>query len=106
MASNIRRGTIPHRATGVGELVDEVYSLKGFFGEWAHLFRRHNLAHPVRWSDDRLMYGGLDSRALTAPDATDARALPLRLLEGDGVAVSLSQRADAMPFACKNVDFH
>jgi homogentisate 1,2-dioxygenase len=106
MASNTRKGRIPYRNTGVGQYVDEVYSLKGFFGEWAHLFRGHNLAHPVRWSDDRLMYAGLDGRALTAPDRDDPRGAPLRLLEGDGIAVSVSQRAQAMPFAEKNVDFH
>jgi homogentisate 1,2-dioxygenase len=102
----MRKGTIPHRTTGIGEHVDETFTLGGFFGEWAHLFRRNNLAHPVRWSDPRLMYGGLDGATLTAPDATDPRGMPLRLLEGDGVGVSVSHRSQAMPFAEKNVDFH
>lgn len=106
MASNTRKGRIPRRLTGVGEHVDEIFSLGGFFGEWAHLFRHNNLAHPIRWSDDRMMYSGLDTAALVASDATDPRGTPLRLLEGDGLAVSLSQRAEAMPFAEKNVDFH
>lgn len=106
MASNIRRGTIPYAPTGTGEYVDEIYSLGGFFGEWAHLFRRHNLAHPLRWSDERMIYNGLDSTALAASDATDPRGTPLRLLEGDGLAVSLSRRAQPMPFAEKNIDFH
>jgi homogentisate 1,2-dioxygenase len=102
----MRRGTIPYRTTGVGEYVDETYTLGGFFGEWAHMFRRSNLAHPVRWSDARLMYSGLDGATLAPSDATDPRGTPLRLLEGDGVAVSLSRRTQAMPFAEKNVDFH
>lgn len=106
MASNIRKGKVPYKTTGFGEYVDEVYSLKGFFGEWAHMYRRNNLAHPLRWSDDRLMYSGLDGGALVAPDASDPRGTPLRLLEGDGVRVALSQRAAAMPFCEKNVDFH
>lgn len=106
MASNIRKGTIPYKTTGFGEYVDEVYSLKGFFGEWAHMYRRHNLAHPVRWSDDRLMYSGLDGNQIVSPDAADERAAPLVLLTGDGVRVSLSQRAAAMPFSAKNVDYH
>jgi homogentisate 1,2-dioxygenase len=106
MASNLRKGKIPYRTTGVGEYVDETFTLGGFFGDWAHLFRRNNLAHPVRWSDPSLMYGGLDSAGLAPSDATDPRGAPLRLLEGDGVAVSLSHRAQAMPFAEKNVDFH
>jgi homogentisate 1,2-dioxygenase len=106
MASNSRRGTIPYKTTGFGEYVDEVYSLKGFFGEWAHMYRRHNLAHPLRWSDPRLMYSGLDSGALSPSDASDPRGEPLRLLEGDGMSVSLSARSAAMPFSEKNVDFH
>lgn len=106
MPSNMRKGRIPYKTTGMGEYVDEIYSLKGFFGDWAHLYRRNNLAHPVRWSDDRLMYSGLDPEVLTAGDATDPRGAPLRVLEGDGVAVCLSQRAAAMPFSEKNVDAH
>ena len=106
MASNMRKGTIPYRTTGVGEYVDETFTLGGFFGDWAHMFRRNNLAHPVRWSDPSLMYGGLDGAALQPTDAGDPRGAPLRLLEGEGVAVSLSRRSGAMPFAEKNVDFH
>jgi homogentisate 1,2-dioxygenase len=106
MASNTRRGTIPYKTTGVGEYVDEIYSLGGFFGDWAHLFRRNNLAHPVSWSDDRLMYSGLDPAALAAPDAADQRGEPLPLLTGDGIVVSLSQRSQAMPFCEKNADRH
>lgn len=106
MASNTRKGRIPYKTTGMGEYVDEIYSLKGFFGDWAHMYRRNNLAHPLRWSDDRLMYSGLDPEGLTASDASDPRGTPLRVLEGDGVAVSLSQRSAAMPFSEKNVDAH
>lgn len=106
MASNLRRGTIPYKTTGLGEYVDEIYSLQGFFGDWAHLYRRNNPAHPLRWSDDRLMYSGLDSSALRAGDAADPRGEPLALLEGPGVSISLSQRAQAMPFSEKNVDRH
>jgi len=106
MASNTRRGEIPYKTTGLGEYVDEVYSLKGFFGEWAHLYRRHNLAHPRRWSDDRLLYSGIDPARLSISDREDARGTPLKLLDGPGVSVSLSRRGAAMPFAEKNVDRH
>lgn len=106
MSPSIRKGKIPYAPSGVGEYTEEIYSLKGFFGEWAHLYRRKNLAHPVRWSDERLMYSGLDSGALTATDAGDPHGEPLRLMEGEGHAVSLSQRAAPMPFAEKNTDAH
>jgi homogentisate 1,2-dioxygenase len=106
VASNIRRGKIPHSPQGTGEYVDEVYTLGGFFGDWAHLYRRGNMGQPIRWSDERLMYSGIDAGRLVASDATEAGGAPLRLLEGDGVCVSLSQRAEAMPFAEKDVDFN
>lgn len=93
MASNVRRGTIPYKTTGVGEYVDEIYSLKGFFGEWAHMWRRGNLAHPLRWSDPRLMYSGLDTGGLPA----------MRLLEGPGVVVSLVRGPTGLE---KNADRH
>jgi homogentisate 1,2-dioxygenase len=106
MASNIRRGKIPHSPQGTGEYIDEVYTLGGFFGDWAHIFRRGNMGQPIRWSDDRLMYSGIDSGALRASDATDPRGAPLKLLTGDGAGVSLSQRAEPMPFAERDIDFN
>jgi len=106
MASNIRRGKIPHSPQGTGEYLDEVYTLGGFFGDWAHIFRRGNMGLPLRWSDDRMMYGGIDCGAVIATDASDAAGVPLPLLRGDGVEVSLSQRSKPMPFAEKDVDFN
>jgi homogentisate 1,2-dioxygenase len=106
MASNIRKGRIPHSPQGTGEYIDEIYTLGGFFGDWAHIYRRGNMGQPIRWSDDRLMYGGIDSTRLVASDATDAAGSPLRLLTGDGVGVSLSQRSQAMPFAERDVQFN
>ena len=74
MASNMRKGKIPYRTTGVGKYVDETFTLGGFFGDWAHLFRRHNLAHPVRWSQfvERL-FGGEDGAALLREFAREIR---------------------------------
>jgi homogentisate 1,2-dioxygenase len=106
MASNIRRGKIPHSPQGTGEYIDEVYTLGGFFGDWAHIYRRGNMGQPTRWSDDRMMYSGIDSGRLVATDATDPAGAPLPLLQGDGVSVSLSQRAHPMPFAEKDVDYN
>jgi homogentisate 1,2-dioxygenase len=106
MASNIRRGTIPHSPQGTGDYHDEVYTLGGFFGEWAHVYRRGNMGQPIRWSDDRLMYGGIDSGRLRATDADAADGAPLPLLRGDGIELSLSQRSHPMPFAEKDVDLH
>lgn len=106
MASNIRRGKIPHAPQGTGEYIDEVYTLGGFFGDWAHIYRRGNMGQPIRWSDERLMYSGLDATLLVAGDAAEAEGAPLRMLAGDGVEVWLSQRRWPMPFAEKDVDFN
>jgi homogentisate 1,2-dioxygenase len=106
MASNIRRGKIPHSPQGTGEYLDEVYTLGGFFGDWAHIFRHGNMGQPSQWSDDRLMYSGVDANKLVAPDSTNPGGPPLKLLAGDGVGMSLSQRSEPMPFADKDVDFN
>jgi homogentisate 1,2-dioxygenase len=106
MASNIRKGKIPNPPQGVGEYVDEIYTLGGFFGEWAHIYRHGNMGQPISWSDERLMYSGVETTALTASDAQDPAGTPLALLRGDGVLVSLSQRRHEMPFAEKDVDYN
>jgi homogentisate 1,2-dioxygenase len=62
--------------------------------------------NPIRWSDPRLMYSGIDAGALRPSDATDPAGSPLVLLRGDGIEVSLSQRSEPMPFAEKDVGFH
>jgi homogentisate 1,2-dioxygenase len=106
MASNIRRGKIPHSPQGTGDYIDQVYTLGGFFGDWAHIYRKGNMGQPLRWSDERLMYSGIDASALGASDATDPRGAPLKLLTGDGAGVSLSQRSAPMPFAERDIDFN
>ncbi|HKZ14308.1 MAG TPA: 3-keto-5-aminohexanoate cleavage protein [Solirubrobacterales bacterium] len=49
---------------------------------------------------------GADTDALAPTDASDPAGEPLRLVEGDGIAVAISHRAAQMPFAEKNADFH
>jgi homogentisate 1,2-dioxygenase len=104
VASINRRGTIPHPTTGIGEHVDEVFTIGGFFGPWVDLFRARNLAHPVAWSDDSLLYQGVDAVGLAVSSAPDA--LPTEVLVGETVAVSLLRRSGPPPFAEKLVDRH
>lgn len=106
MASIIRKGNIPYAPTGIGEYVDEIYTVKGFHGDWAHLYRKRNLAHPKSWSDDKLMYSGIDGNALAPSDATDPQGEPLTLATGDDISFLYSMRSQAMPFAEKNVEYH
>ena len=54
MASILRRGRIPVPPTGLSEYIDQVYSIRGFFGPWAHLYRQHNSGHVTAASDPAL----------------------------------------------------
>jgi homogentisate 1,2-dioxygenase len=101
-----RRGEIPHPPTGVGEHADEIYTQKGFFGDWVHIFRRRNAGVPKSWSNDDLMYAGADTNALEPSDLRDERGEPLPMLVGDGIRVLLSRRSQPMPFCEKNTDYH
>lgn len=102
----VRRGEIPRPATGVDEHADQIYTQGGFFGDWVHLFRRHNPGVPSGWSDPGLMYAGADTAALEPTDATDPAGAPVPVLEADGVRILLSRRADPMPFAERVADRH
>lgn len=106
MASNVRRGRVDRMPQGVDDLVDELYTVQGFFGPWAHIYRRRNLAHPKSWSADYMIYQGTDTNSLAPTDAADPAGSPLTLLTGDGIEVSTSHRRDAMPFAERNQDYH
>src|ERR1700752_3367991 len=106
MPSTERRGKVTRLPQGVDELVDELYTVKGFFGPWAHIYRRHNLSHPKSWSANYMMFQGIDSNALTPTDANDPAGHPLTMLSGDGVAIAFSHRRDPMPFCERNQDHH
>jgi len=101
-----KRGEIPRRPHGVDEHADEIYTQQGFFGDWVHLFRRHNTGVPKSWSDDDIMYAGADTSAIVPSDIDDARGEPLPVLEGDGIRVLVSRRSQPMPFAERNVDYN
>jgi hypothetical protein len=99
MASILRRGRIPAPPTGISEYIDQVYSLKGFFGPWAQLFRKHNTAHVISASRPDLIYQGLDTSGLEPTDARDPAGAPLVLLQGSHNAVAIAARGEAAPFA-------
>jgi hypothetical protein len=87
MTTNIRRGNIPNAPSGVGPCLDEIYTQKGFFGDWSMVFRSQNIGHPVEWSNDDLMNLGADTNLLKPTDLTDPAGAPLPLLKGDGVEI-------------------
>lgn len=106
MTTNIRRGKVPHSQTGITPYLDEIYTIQGFFGDWAMLYRTHNVGHPTEWSSDDLMNLGADTNLLVPTDRDDPAGAPLPILEGEGIVVSISRRTQAMPFVEKNADHH
>jgi homogentisate 1,2-dioxygenase len=106
MSSNVRRGVIPRSTSGISEHLDEIYTIRGFFGDWAHLFRSRNVGFPKTWSSDDIMYMGADTNQLTPSDQKDPAGTPMELLHGEEVVISLSHRSQAMPWAEINSDFH
>jgi homogentisate 1,2-dioxygenase len=106
MASITRKGEIPYPGTGIGEYVDQAFTVQGFFGPWANVFRRRNLAHPVACSDPLVTYQGLDAATLEPTDLTSADGLPVEILTGPSASVAISRRSRVAPFAEKLVDRH
>lgn len=106
MTTNIRRGKVPHSQTGISPLLDEIYTIEGFFGDWAMLYRTHNVGHPIEWSSEDLMNLGADVNKMLPSDFDDASGAPLPILEGEGIVVSISRRNQPMPFVEKNADNH
>ncbi len=106
MSSNLRRGVIPRPSSGISEHLDEIYTQRGFFGPWVHLFRSRNVGFPKSTPSDEVMYYGADTNLLGPSDQSDPAGAPMELLHGDDVVVSLSRRSQPMPFAESNADFH
>ncbi|MGW0575844.1 homogentisate 1,2-dioxygenase [Streptomyces sp. NPDC002920] len=90
----------------MSEYLDEVYTIKGFFGPWASLYRRRNTAHPISVSDPALLYQGLAVGGLVPTDATDPAGEPLALMEGPDAAIKVSFRSHPAPFSERHIDRH
>ena len=77
MSSILRRGRVPVPPTGISNYVDQVYTIKGFFGPWAHLYRKHNTAHVTSASRPDLIYQGIATAKLEPADSRDqSKRLP------------------------------
>lgn len=106
MASNIRKGRIPRALTGIGDELDQAFTLDGFFGDWGQIFRTRNPGFPKTWSSEDMIYNGIDAKAIPTSDLTDPAGAPLPVLRGEGIEISISRRAQPMPFVERNVDGH
>ncbi|MCA9574847.1 MAG: homogentisate 1,2-dioxygenase [Polyangiales bacterium] len=97
------RGNPPRQAhVDIGDLKEDEIGRQGFSGRMAQLYRRND---PQRYkAHGALRCRRAMTRELAVPDQSDPRALPLRLLENEDCAVSLSKRSAPMPFYTRHLD--
>lgn len=80
----------------------EVYTRNGFIGPTATIIRAQYTPPYIKVQGSYAPYR-FDVNELSAAAFDDPRALPVALLEGDGVSVELSHRTQASPVAFRNV---
>lgn len=99
------RGRVAHQAhVAVPEgTVEEEYARNGFFGRYAHLYRRHA---PVGWTriDGPLRPRAFDLRKLEGRQHDDWLGERHTLLRNEDVALHLSTLAYPMPYLFRNAD--
>jgi len=99
------RGRIAHQAhVGIPEgTVEEEYARNGFFGRYAHLYRRHP---PVGWSriEGPLRPRAYDLRKLEARREEDWLESRQVLLGNDDVRLSFGALRSPMPYLFRNAD--
>ena len=99
------RGRVALQAhVGVPEgTVEEEYARNGFFGRYAHLYRRHA---PVGWTriEGPLRPRAYDLNRLDAPSGGDLLAARQRLMSNADVALSTATLTEAMPYFYRNAD--
>lgn len=83
--------------------VEEEYARNGFFGRYAHLYRRHA---PVGWSrlEGPLRPRAYDTRKAELPGGADWTAARVPLLGNDDVRLSLAGVDAATPWLFRNAD--
>ena len=101
--THLRKGTTPRRVhADLDGLKDDELGRGGFTGRTANIYRRNDPTEfpavgPLRPLD-------VLATELKPSDATDAAGAPLLLFSNPDCRISLSRRADAMPFHARYVD--
>jgi homogentisate 1,2-dioxygenase len=100
---HLRKGTTPKRMhADLGGLKDDELGRGGFSGRTASMYRRNDPTQfravgPLRPTD-------VLADQLKPSDATDAAGAPLLLFSNPDCRISLSRRAEAMPFYVRYID--
>lgn len=83
-------------------LKDDELGRYGFVGRTAHMYRRND---PTQFRAEGDLTGvDTDTAALNPTDETDASGEPLLMFYNDDCRISLSRRAETVPFYTRNVD--
>lgn len=100
---HLRKGTTPRRLhADLDGLKDDELGRGGFTGRTANFFRRND---PTRYrAVGPLRPVDVLASALAPSDAADAAGCPLSLFTNADCRISLSRRAEAMPFYVRHVD--
>lgn len=82
---------------------EEEHGRRGFYGRVSHLYHAHP---PTGWTriEGNLRPRCFDCNRLEPPDLRDPRGGPLTFLSNRHVSVSISRRAEPMPFCFRNAD--
>lgn len=100
-----RKGVVPKQAhVGIPEgLCEEEHGRRGFSGPSSHLYRQHA---PTGWVriDGPLRPRAFSCVDLQTPDQQSADTRPIEILCSPDVRVSVSRRANAMPYFVRNGD--
>ncbi|MBM3760547.1 MAG: homogentisate 1,2-dioxygenase [Acidobacteria bacterium] len=102
----VKKGQVAHQAhVGLpAGAYEEEHGRKGFYGKTAHLYHANP---PTGWTrfEGKLRPHLLDLNRITPTDQTDAQGQPTPVLGNAQIRVSVSRRAEAMPFYFRNADF-
>ena len=82
---------------------EEEHGRKGFYGKSAHLYHAHPPTSWVRF-EGKLRPHCFDLNALEPADLTDPAGAPLPFLANADIKLSVSRRAQPMPFYFRNAD--
>jgi homogentisate 1,2-dioxygenase len=94
----------PQAHVGIPEgTFEEEHGRKGFFGKTAHLYHAHPPTGWIRF-EGKLRPHCFDFNQLEPPDLTDADGGPAAVLGNDEIQISVSRRAEPMPFCFRNAD--
>ena len=100
-----QKGRVPRQAhVGVPEgLYEEEHARQGFAGRASQFYHLHP---PTKWTriEGPLQPLTLNAYALDPTDRNDPRGEPLRVFYNDDVVISVSRRAEPMPFCFRNGD--